>query len=116
MKTIIVATALFLLSTAAESRTWRVNTAGTGDAPTLHAAMDSAAAGNVVLVEAGEYPMEARLFVPSGVRLVGESGPAYTVLYVVFSYELPPTTVSLASGAKMAGIHVRGSTNIVVYP
>ncbi|HEX5130847.1 MAG TPA: hypothetical protein VFX92_00020 [Candidatus Krumholzibacteria bacterium] len=115
MKTIIVATVLVFAATAAQSRTWRVNTAGTGDAPTLHAAMDSAAAGDVVLVEAGEYPMESGLSVPSGVRLVGESGPAHTLVYVVFSYDLPPTTVSLRSGADMSGIHVRGSTTVVVY-
>lgn len=115
MKTILVVTVLVFAATSAQSRTWRVNTSGTGDAPTLHAAMDSAAAGDVVLVEAGEYPMESRLSVPSGVRLVGESGPAHTLLYVVFSYDLPPTTVSLRAGAAMSGIHVRGGTVVVVY-
>jgi hypothetical protein len=115
MRTIIVATVLVLAATPAQSRTWRVNTVGTGDAPTLHAAMDSALAGDVVLVEAGEYPLESGLFVRSGVRLVGESGPAHTLVYVAFSNDLPPTTVALQSGADMSGIHVRGSTTVVVY-
>lgn len=113
MKTIIVATVLVLAATAAQSRTWRVNTAGTGDAPTLHAAMDSAVAGDVVLVEAGEYLLGTGLTVPSGVRLQGESGPAYTLLYGADIYN-SYATVGLLGGARLSGIHVRGGTTVTL--
>jgi hypothetical protein len=107
--------ALLILSIAslASARTWRVNTAGTGDAPTLHAAMDSALSGDIVLVEAGHYELADNLQVPWGVHLVGESGPALTVI----SRDAPVglVTVELLSGASARGVHVRGNTGPVVY-
>ena len=115
MNTMLLATVLALVSTTAEARTWYVNTGGTGDAPTLHAAMDSAIAGDVVLAAAGQYPMETSLFVPSGVKLVGEAGPAYTVLYDVTGPFPGPTTVSLGAGSGMSGVRVKGRTHSVLY-
>ena len=115
MRTMLFATVLGLLATTAESRTWRVNTAGTGDAPTLHAAMDSAVAGDVVVAAAGQYAIETSLFVPSGVELVGESGPTYTVLYDISGPFPGPTTVSLGAGAGMSGVRVKGRAHSVLY-
>jgi hypothetical protein len=85
-----------------------VNTAGTGDAPTLHAAMDSAVAFDIVLVEAGHYVLPSGLHVPQNVQLVGESGPAQTVI----SRDAPAdlTAVSLRSGARMSGVHLQANT------
>ncbi len=114
MKTMLFAAILAVVTTTAESRTWRVNTAGTGDAPTLYAAMDSAVAGDVVLAAAGQYPMETRLFVPSGVKLEGESGPAYTLLYDVSAPFPGPTTVELGAGAWLSRVRVKGRTNSVL--
>ncbi len=113
MKRIIFVFAIVGFSSVGEARTWRVNTAGTGDAPTLHAAMDSVVTGDIVLVEAGQYVLESSLFVPPGVRLVGESGPAQTLLYR--DEYLAPGTVSLGSNAGMIGIHVRGNTLPVLF-
>jgi hypothetical protein len=113
MRAIIALILLVSMAPRSESRTWRVNTAGTGDAPTLHAAMDSANVGDVVLAEAGEYLLESSLFVPPGVRLVGESGPAQTLLYR--DEYLAPATVSLGSGAGVSGIHVRSNTYAVLF-
>jgi len=84
--------------------------AGTGDAPTLHAAMDSAKVGDTVLAEAGEYLLESGLLVPQGVVLIGESGPAHTLLYR--DDYLASTTLGLVGGA--VGIHVRANTLPVV--
>ncbi|MCI0451083.1 MAG: hypothetical protein L0Z51_01685 [Candidatus Latescibacteria bacterium] len=113
MKRIMFVVVIVGFSSVGESRTWRVNTSGTGDAPTLHAAMDSAIAGDVVLAEAGQYVLESSLFVPSGVHLMGESGPAQTLLYR--DEYLAPSTVSLGFGAGMTGIHVRGNTLPVLF-
>jgi hypothetical protein len=115
MKALIFWTVLISMAASmAEARTWRVNTAGTGDAPDLYAAMDSAAAHDVVLVEAGEYYLPEALTVPWNVRLVGESGPAHTLLYTdQGAWE--PGTVGLLAGASISGIHVRGNTHVVVF-
>jgi hypothetical protein len=118
MKSTILACLVFLAVVLVVSqgvaRTWRVNTAGTGDAPDLYAAMDSVAAYDVVLVEAGEYYLPEALTVKTSVRLVGESGPAYTLLYTdQGAWE--PVTVSLLAGASISGIHVRGNTHPVMF-
>jgi hypothetical protein len=96
---------LLTIASISESRTWRVNTMGTGDAPDLYAAMDSAAAYDSVVVEAGEYVLSDGLTVPFGVRLVGESGPGYTLLSLqgAESFE----SLGLLAGAKISGCHVK---------
>jgi hypothetical protein len=56
---------------SAEARTWRIFPDGSGDAPTIQAGLDSAQAGDTVLVAAGEY--QERLDWPSrnGIVLSG---------------------------------------------
>ncbi|MGH8597688.1 MAG: hypothetical protein ACREXT_13615, partial [Gammaproteobacteria bacterium] len=72
-------TAFFLIPAAVDARTWRVTVDGTGDAPSIEAAMDSAAAFDTVLVAPGEHVIE-RVFVTNGVFLIGEDGPRQTRL------------------------------------
>jgi hypothetical protein len=110
MRATVFMVIILSIASLASARTWRVNTAGTGDAPTLHAAMDSAAAGDIVLVEAGHYDIADPLGVPEGVRLVGESGPAHTIISRIVIGSATPSVVSLLVGASMHGIHVRGRT------
>jgi hypothetical protein len=50
--------AFFLFPAPTDARTWRVTVDGTGDAPTIEAAMDSAAAFDTVLVAPGEHVIE----------------------------------------------------------
>ncbi|MBN1164273.1 MAG: hypothetical protein JXB45_06820 [Candidatus Krumholzibacteriota bacterium] len=50
---LIIAALLTPLSSAA--RTWNVNTSGSGDAPTIQAAIDSARAGDEIVVSPGNY-------------------------------------------------------------
>lgn len=111
MRTIcFVASLLLLVSPAAQGRTWRVNPAGTDDAPTLHAAMDSAAAYDVVVAEAGQYYLGDCLDIPQFVKLIGEDGPAETLLYGVdamTSY----CTVNIRTDATLSGVHVRSQAH-----
>jgi hypothetical protein len=73
-----------------DARTWRVHADGSGDAVTIQAALDSARAGDEVLVSAGRYSWSSQggseefgrsmIRMKSGVRLVSEVGPASTIL------------------------------------
>ena len=84
-----ILSALFgLLGAAgAESRTWYVKPDGTGEAPTIQAAVDSARAGDVVVLAAGLYTWSSQaatsddmVILKAGVSLRGESGPEVTIL------------------------------------
>ena len=59
---IVAATAMSLWSFDAYSRVWFVRTDGTGDAPTIQAAIDSTQAGDTILVGSGTHEVEDWLF------------------------------------------------------
>ena len=85
MKTWIIAALAVAIGSAvvspgAHGRTWRVNAAGTGDAPSIAAALGSCAAGDSVLVAAGNYQIDSNLLIGAEVTLVSEAGAAATVL------------------------------------
>jgi hypothetical protein len=61
-----------LLTSNASARTWYVNPSGTGDALTVQAGLDSATAGDTVLVACGTY-YEHGILMKSGVCLRGET-------------------------------------------
>jgi hypothetical protein len=78
MNTRLIATLLglvsfCLLTSEASGRTWHVNPEGTGDAPSVKAGIDSAAAGDTVLVQCGTY-YEHDIPMKNGVCLTGEPG------------------------------------------
>ncbi|RJR31978.1 MAG: hypothetical protein C4574_00425 [Candidatus Latescibacterota bacterium] len=64
----------------AYGRTWHVNAAGTGDAPSIAAALDSCSAGDSVLVAAGNYQIDSHLLIDERITLVSEAGAEATVL------------------------------------
>ena len=77
----ISATLCFLSLVVAEldARVWYVSADQSGDAPTIAAALDSAFAGDTVLVAAGTYEIQS-LQMKDGVTLTSEQGPQLTRL------------------------------------
>lgn len=68
-------TLLFLVLSAGqlEARTWHVASDGSGDAPTIAAAIDSSVAGDVIELACGTY-IEWGLMVKSGITIRSETG------------------------------------------
>jgi predicted outer membrane repeat protein len=65
--------AMLLTPAMSTPRTWYITPDGTGDAPTIHAGLDSAAVGDTVSVACGTY-YESGISMKSGVVLVSETG------------------------------------------
>src|SRR5262245_38154044 len=90
MRSLILLAAL-AFATPASSRTWYILPDGSGDAPTIQAGVDSAAAGDIVLVAAGTYstmttvmidgtPTAVFVAIMKNIRLISENGPAATTI------------------------------------
>jgi hypothetical protein len=72
--------ALLVLSASVSARTWHIKVDGSGDAPTISAGLDSASAGDTLLVEPGTH-YEYDLHMKSGVAINGESAaPDFPVI------------------------------------
>lgn len=75
----VIAVVAILFAVPASARTWYVNVDGTGNAPTIEAAMDSASYADTVLVAPGEYAIHS-FQMADGVTLLAAEGPANTRL------------------------------------
>ncbi len=90
----------------ASGRTWHVNLDGTGDAPTIKAACDSAVVGDTVLVDCGTYS-ERDIHV-RGAALRSATGAANCV-----TIEQVGTIILVGRGAfvsRLEGLTLRGAT------
>ncbi len=77
--TTFAATVVLIVGSTSEARTWVVEPDGSGDAPSLLAAADSAATGDSILVQPGTYS-EFDIRVADGVSVIGVGGAAVTVI------------------------------------
>ena len=62
------------------ARTWYIASDGSGDAPSIEAAMDSSVSGDTVLVGPGVYEIGSAIVLTEGVILLSEMGPSKTKL------------------------------------
>src|SRR5262245_33670767 len=83
----VVVVGSLLGPTYAAARDWRITPDGSGDAPTIQAGVDSASAGDVVLLAPGTYTWTSQASSPPAmlrlapaVSLRGEAGAAVTIL------------------------------------
>jgi hypothetical protein len=109
-----------LLSTfyrsVATARTWHINADGTGEAPTIQAGIDSATAGDIVLVAPGTYsstvqvqvdgqPTAVNAYVTKDISLRSENGPSVTKIDGTAS-SICILLVSVGSGAEVSGFEI----------
>jgi hypothetical protein len=75
---------ILALAGTVESRTWHVHQDGSGDAPTIQAAVDSARTGDSILVAAGTYTQDHILVMnKDSITIKSEQGPSRTVLHTL---------------------------------
>lgn len=83
MKLSIIIVVVSLLQSVGYSKIWYVKPDQTGDAPTIQAAIDSALAGDTVLVASGTYIQPAITFwEKDSLTVMSENGPEGTILGV----------------------------------
>lgn len=74
-RTIFIIVAVVLAAGGLQARTWNVNPQGTGDAPTIQAAVDSAKSGDFIVLAAGTY-FEENILVDGKNISISQSGKA----------------------------------------
>ncbi len=94
-----------------DARTWYIKADGTGDAPSIRAGVDSAVAGDTVLVGPGRYDSRhhANVDVRTGVAVVSERGPAETIIEP-FGYDYPVTFFDCHGNNVISGFRLKGPT------
>jgi len=105
---------VFLLPESSEARTWLVRQDGTGDCTTIQACINSASAGDSVLVGPGTYYEHLVITVP--LSLVGELGSSQTTIDGGRTY-LRCVTCSHPSGrVYVSGLKIAGGGVPDPYP
>jgi hypothetical protein len=101
---LIVLFLLLLIASRLESRTWYVASDGSGDVPTIQAGVDSAAAGDTVLVGIGTYTDTTRVVVG------GESKTVCARVYknIVLASEKGPRDTVIDYSTGDVGVYVAG--------
>jgi hypothetical protein len=91
---------MLLLPSIASARTWHVFEDGSGDAPTIQAAIDSSTSGDVVLVSPGTY-YEHINFNGKDIHLLSSTGAASTI---IDGNQEPGSVVTFENGETNAAI------------
>ncbi len=72
--------AFLVLAAPAQACTWYIKADGTGDAPSIEAGVDSALAGDTVIVASGLYVLKDVIRIKEEMLLTSECGPVQTKL------------------------------------
>ncbi len=89
-----------------EARVWNVYIDGSGDAPFIQAAVDSARNGDIVQVGPGSYPEPYVSIEDKSIEVRSSHGPAATTVKHFYTYEAqpdPPDNRIVLSGFTMEG-------------
>lgn len=102
---------LGLTAEGASARTWYVAADGSGDAPTIAAAVDSTVSGDVILVGPGTHlvvkdPPGSGVLLKAGTTLISQSGPLATFLKPG-NQPYQPTLIGLQNGCVLSGFTLR---------
>lgn len=109
LESILMILVLVSLSGQADSRVWYVDVEGTGDAPTINAAVDSVAVGDTVLVGPGYYFITESIGIHRNISVISEEGAEQTTLHAEV-----PILFYLWSGTVLEGFKLTNS-NTAIY-
>lgn len=96
----------FLAGNEARARVWNVYVDGSGDAPFIQAAVDSAQNGDIVLVGPGSYPEPYISIEDKSIEVRSSHGPSVTTVKHFYPYEAKPADPNdriVISGFTMEG-------------
>lgn len=114
---LLAAFAGLLLIGIASARTWYVAADGSGDAPTIDAAVDSSSAGDVILVGPGTHLVGSgglgALYLKPGTTLQSELGPMVTAL-VPYEGPAQPGMVAAFDACVIKGFHIAGANSSTI--
>lgn len=93
-------------ASSATSRVWNVYIDGSGDAPFIQAAVDSAQNGDIVRVGPGSYPEPYVSIIDKTIEVRSSHGPSATTVKHFYTYEAQPDSPDdrvVVSGFTIAG-------------
>ena len=106
--TMLIVLSFFWLAGSAQGRTWHIKSDGSGDAPTIQAAIDSAAVGDSVAVNEGTY--FENIVLKIGVKVLGGWNSSFTLR----DPQAYTTTIDgLAKGSVVAAYWPVDSTSVI---
>jgi hypothetical protein len=108
---IILISSLVCVTEAAVARTWYVAADGSGDAPTIMAAVDSTVSGDAILVGPGTHLVPS-LLLKAQTSLESVAGPTQTTLQPAQSPQFG--MVGLNDGCRLSGFWIAGGYSFSV--
>jgi hypothetical protein len=112
---IALAATICLWPLSAYSRTWHVRNDGTGDAPTIQAAIDSAAAGDTITLAKGIFAVQSMIQcgMKNNIAINSEAGPDSTSLYL--GEGSASLSVALCSNLSIDGVSFRNGQGSALF-
>lgn len=118
-KLLLLAVLLILpIFSTAVARTWYVAANGSGDAPTIDAAVDSSSAGDVILVGPGTHDVGSdetgAVLLKAGTSLVSEFGPNVTTIQPAGGLG-QSSVLGASDGCAITGFTIRSGWSATIY-